>query len=332
MYLDHYGFNILPFELPPNLDFLYLGQEHKKALVHLRYALLNQDSFTLITGEVGAGKTILLQRLLRSIPKEKKVITVYQTQISPFDLIYTIAAQLGLIVDEKVSKGALLTKLTNYLNCPTNDRSIVIVVDEAQRMPLDTLEELRMLGGVSNHMPNTDINIILCGQPELRKIIQKPQLEQLHQRIKIKFHLTTLDLKETRNYIKYRLKCAGQFSVLFSDESMSAIFAFTHGLPRRINLLADTALACGFTDGSKTVGLQQIKDAVSELGWVKPKVSGRAKVSSIRSKISHFNAIPMLEIDSKEQILKHLVKIDNNLETIANGIQYLAAEKFRKAH
>jgi len=266
MYLQHFNFKVEPFALVPDSNFLFLSRTHKKALVYLNYALWNRDNFTLISGAIGTGKTILLQHLLKTVPEDTIIITINQTQISPTELLEVVADQLGFLKQKKQTKASLYKALNRFF-AHYGDRSIVFIIDEAQRMPMETIEELRLLVSSDLSKNNININIIFCGQPELRDMIESPELEQLNQRIRLKFDLKKLSYVETIEYIRYRLMRAGQTLDLFSNDSLAQIFQYTSGLPRKINMIADTALTCAFADGVQSITTAQIDDAASELQW-----------------------------------------------------------------
>lgn len=265
MYLEHFGFKVEPFEIAPNSDFLYLSKAHKKAFTYLNYALWNKDTFTLLTGDIGSGKTILLQHLLKTMPDTAEVVTLYQTQLSPYELLYVIAEQLKLVAGEELPKPKLFNLINEYIL--HSEKNIVLVIDEAQSFSRETLEELRLLAGMDILNARTNINIILCGQPELKKIVESGALEQLNQRIKLRFHLISLDFNETKEYISFRINKAGQKLEIFTLDAIKKIYEITNGLPRLINVIADTALTCGYADGFYAISSKQICEAQQELGW-----------------------------------------------------------------
>ncbi len=286
MYLEHYGFQLEPFEIAPNSEFLYLSKAHKKAFTYLNYALWNKDTFTLLTGEIGSGKTILLQHLLKTMPSSAKVVTIYQTQLTPYELLYVIAENLELIDGEDLPKSKLYQRINDYLK--TTDKNVVLVIDEAQCFSLETLEELRLLAGIDIFSGKTNMNIILCGQPELKNIVESGSLEQLNQRIKLRFHLSKLDLEETKAYIQFRVAKAGQKLEIFTLDAMKRIFEYTEGLPRLINVLADTALTCGYADGFYAISSKQIDDAGRELNWdITSNSKGNAQILRPRKAIDN---------------------------------------------
>lgn len=326
MYLEHFGFNREPFDIAPNSDFLYLSKAHKKAFTYLSYAVWNKDTFTLLTGEIGSGKTILLQHLLNTLPKSAVVLTIYQTQLSPYELLYDIAEQLGLVSGEEVPKPRLFQLLNN---CILNSRkNIVIVVDEAQSFSVKTLEELRLLAGIDIRNAGTNINIVLCGQPELKGLVEGGELEQLNQRIKLRFHLTPLDFSETREYVRYRTRKAGQKLDVFTLDAIKKIYEFTGGVPRLINVLADTALTCGYADGFYAVSARQVIDARSELGWDKhpPRSSKPQSGKNAKGKVVDLQRVRAGDAQFNRELALTVNRMERHLFDIAHSLRQLITE------
>ncbi len=326
MYLQHFNFEVEPFALAPDSNFLFLSRTHKKALVYLNYALWNRDNFTLISGAIGSGKTILLQRLLKTVPEDTIVVTINQTQVSPIELLEVVVDQLGLTKPEKPTKPRLYKILKDFF-ASHSDKSVVFVIDEAQRMPMATLEELRLLASNDLTETNININIILCGQPELRTMIECPELEQLNQRIRLKFDLKELGSLETIEYIRYRLMRSGQTLDLFSNNSLTRIFQCTNGLPRKINMMCDTALTCAFADGLKSITTAQIDDAASELQWAQldnQTILDREVSSPEAEKIIRLKPHKKPQLRDDNEIAKHLQNIEMQLSKIANTLNVLS--------
>lgn len=323
MYLEHYGFKVEPFEIAPNTDFLYLSRGHKKAFTYLNYALWNKDTFTLLTGDIGSGKTILLQHLLKTMPTTAEVVTLYQTQLTPYELLYVIAEQLGLVTGEQLPKPKLFQLLNDYIF--ESEKNIVLVIDEAQRFSRETLEELRLLAGIDIHNSKTNINIILCGQPELKNIVESGTIEQLNQRIKLRFHLTPLDFNETKEYITFRVQKAGQKLEVFTLDAIKKIYEVTNGLPRLINVIADTALTCGYADGFYAISSKQVDEAKQELGWDKnpPRLIWEEEKNTESNVVSlpRGAGVSSEEFDKFESAVS---KIERHLEDIASSLRVLS--------
>lgn len=324
MYLEHFGFAVEPFEIAPNSDFLYLSRAHKKAFTYLNYALWNKDTFTLLTGDIGSGKTILLQHLLKTMPNTAEVVTLYQTQLSPYELLYVIAEQLKLVSGEQLPKPKLFQLINNYIL--ESDKNIVLIIDEAQSFSRETLEELRLLAGIDILSSKTNINIILCGQPELKEIVESGALEQLNQRIKLRFHLTQLDYAETKEYITFRVRKAGQKLEIFTLDAIKKIYEITNGLPRLINILADTALTCGYADGFYAISSKQVEDAFSELNW--DSISQFSKKNGRNENVVRFSGIPT---DAKSAVSAaaepaYVLRLESHLSRIADALEKIAEQ------
>jgi len=329
MYLQYFNFKLEPFALVPDSDFLFLSRTHKKALLYLNYALWNHNNFTLISGDVGTGKTILLQHVLKTVPEDSIVITINQTQISPIELLEVVANKIGFINAKKNNKASLY-KLINGFFSHYKDRTIVFIIDEAQRLPIETLEELRLLVSNDLNKKDSNINVILCGQPELREIIESPKLEQLDQRIRLKFDLKRLNRIETIEYIRYRLTRAGQTLDLFSNESLARIYQYTNGLPRKINLIADTALTCAFADGITSITTTQVDDAASELQWEKPDDETSLNNCTTllgTDKIIRLKPIKKLLTEVERGKFEGLKAIEIQLSRIADSLETLSSTK-----
>lgn len=318
MYLEHFGFDVEPFEIAPNSDFLYLSKEHKKAFTYLNYALWNKDTFTMLTGDIGSGKTILLQYLLKTMPSTAEIVVLYQTQLTPYELLYAIAEKLNLVTGEELPKPKLFQLINRYIS--ESKKNVVMVVDEAQSFSRETMEELRLLAGIDLLQAKSNINIILCGQPELKYLIEGGSLEQLNQRIKLRFELTPLDFAETKEYINFRVNKAGQKLEIFTQDAVRRIFELTGGVPRLINVLADTALTCGYADGFYAISSKQVEEAREELGWgnrgpiVKTEKNPRNNVVELQ---------PKTDKKENESILAAVNGIERHLSDIAASLRQL---------
>lgn len=323
MYLEHFGFAREPFDIAPNADFLYLSKAHKKAFTYLSYALWNKDTFTLLTGDIGSGKTILLQHLLNTMPETAEVITIYQTQLTPYELLYDIAEQLGLLSGQEVPKPRLFQLLSDCIL--KAEKNIVIVVDEAQSFSRETLEELRLLAGIDIFNAKTNVNIVLCGQPELKGIVEGGSLEQLNQRIKLRFHLTPLGFDEAKEYIRFRVNKAGQKLEIFTLDAVKKIYEYTGGVPRLINVLADTALTCGYADGFYAISSRQIEEAKGELGWDrKPPAKPKGKAAG---NVVELQRSPGSEALVSKDMATAVNRIEGHLSDIAHSLKQIVMEK-----
>ncbi|MBX3707400.1 MAG: XrtA-associated ATPase [Pseudomonadales bacterium] len=267
MYQEYYGLTGKPFQLSPDANFFYPSSEHKRALSFLDYGLDQQDGFIVITGDVGTGKTTLVQMLLRRLdPRETLVANLVTTQVGDDDLLQLIAAQFGLRVNN-ASKAVLLRELERlFLQQRREGRRVLLIVDEAQNLPAAAIEELRML---SNFQAGGKplLQVFLLGQEEFRVTLLGPGFEQLRQRVIATYHLNPLDEAETRAYIEYRLSLVGWANdPFFTDDAYAAIYGFCKGVPRRLNNLCDRLLLYAFLEELHHID-GSVVDAVSrEIG------------------------------------------------------------------
>lgn len=274
MYLQHFGLEQQPFQLTPDADFLYLSKAHNRAKSYMEYTVWNRDGFVVITGEIGSGKTTLIQQLLRTVDENVLIARIYQTQLNEIEFFQAILHELGLD-PFNAGKVELISMLNNFLlEQYAQGRQVILIVDEAQNLSKRVLEELRMLTGMETDEERI-LNLILVGQPELKNLLDAPGMEQLSQRIRFRFHLAALDEDDIQNYINHRLEVAGiqknksnTIPKIIKDECIPVIYRYTGGIPRLINSLCDTALICAFVENKKTVTSNTIEEAVNELQWV----------------------------------------------------------------
>ncbi len=265
MYTQFYGFKEKPFKLVPDPRFLYLSEAHRAALNHLQYGLEDRNGFVVITGEVGSGKTLLLRVLMNSLPRTTRMARVINTNFNAHEMLEHVLNEFGLETGEE-TKPKLLSMLTQYLLKAFAERkAALLVIDEAQNLSLDALEELRM---ISNLETNTEklIQIVMVGQPQLRYKLNLPDLEQLKQRITVQYHLPALSEADTYGYVKHRLQVSrGEVEGLFTDEALRGIYEYSHGIPRLINVIADAALRLGYAEEKSVVDGALVDDVSREL-------------------------------------------------------------------
>ena len=265
-YLEHFKLEEQPFRLTPDPEFLYWSKQHARAKAYMESTIWLADGFVVITGEIGSGKTTLLQSFLGELDEDVTYALVSQTQLTPTQFLQAVLTEFGFKPFNK-RKVELLDMLNSYLiEQYSNGKKVVLIVDEAQNLSNKVLEEIRMLSGIETHKEKV-LRIILAGQPELKNTIESPDLRQLAQRVRLKFHVGPLDEREIHEYIRHRLAIAGRQEQLFEDDTYDIIHRYTGGVPRLINTLCDTALLCSFADEKETVGSDDIMAAVSELNW-----------------------------------------------------------------
>ncbi|MDF1582919.1 MAG: AAA family ATPase [Methyloprofundus sp.] len=263
MYTKFYGLTKKPFSLIPDPSFLYLSAKHKKALTTLQYGLVSQAGFTVITGEIGSGKTTLVRSLLEKIQAQCEVGLITNTHSAFGDLLTWVLAAFN-IESTASNKAERYRAFVDFITEKSKtDTRVVLIVDEAQNMDIQTLEELRLLSNI-----NTDqqimLQLILVGQPELVDKLNQPELVQFSQRISIEYHLNPLSYEETEQYIDFRLKVAGSTEKIFQPSACAALFYYSGGVPRLINNLGDLALVFAFAADKKKINWKVIVDVVSE--------------------------------------------------------------------
>ncbi len=266
MYEAFYGLSTKPFQLNPDPAFYYASKQHRRAKAYLEYGVSRNEGFIVITGEIGAGKTMVLRSLIESL-NGSNVITghLVTTQLGAEDTLRMVGAAFGFRVKD-VPKSELLITLEAFLISQTSKgKRCLLVVDEAQNLTPRAVEELRML---SNFQFGNQalLQSFLVGQPEFREILQQPEMEQFRQRVAATCHIGPLDLEETRGYIEHRLKCAGSSGKpSFEPGVFDAIFKASGGIPRRINSVADRLLLAGFLAGRTNLTVADVTEVVTEL-------------------------------------------------------------------
>ncbi len=268
MYLELFKLQDLPFRLSPDPAFLYLSKHHARAKAYMESTIWFTDGFVVITGEIGSGKTTLIETFLRELEKDVVVAQVNQTQLSPTEFLQSVLVQFGFS-PFKMKKAEVLSTLNTFLiEQYANNRKVLLIIDEAQNLSDRVLEEVRMLSGVETTKEKV-LRIILAGQPELNEKLNSPELLQLTQRVRLRFHLTPLSKADSRAYIQHRLEVAGsQGRQIFHESCFGTIFRYTGGTPRLINTLCDTSMMAAFARDSDTVALEDIETAIRELQWV----------------------------------------------------------------
>jgi general secretion pathway protein A len=267
MYLEPFKLKELPFRLSPDPQFLYLSKQHARAKAYMESTIWFTDGFVVITGEIGSGKTTLIESFLKEVPADVVVAQINQTQVSAIDFLQAVLVQFGFS-PFKMRKGELISTLNSFLiEQYAAGRKVLLIVDEAQNLSMRVLEEIRMLSGVETTKEKV-LRIILAGQPELNHKLDDPALEQLAQRVRLRFHLQNLTDAETQSYIQHRLDVAGAGDrEPFTADTFPEICRYTGGVPRLINTLCDTAMMAAYTADRGVVTRADIASAVAELQW-----------------------------------------------------------------
>jgi general secretion pathway protein A len=252
-----------PFSLNPDPSYLYLGRNHSRALTILEYGIASESGITVITGEIGAGKTTLVRHLLNEMDNDCVIGLISNTHKSFGELIHWISMAFGLKHEGK-DKVALYNQFVEYMiDQYAHGRRVVLIVDEAQNLDAEALEELRVVSNI-NADKDLVIQLVLVGQPELRETLSRPDLKQFTQRISAYFHLQSLSREETGEYVKHRLGVAGVAREIFDAEALDLVFENSEGVPRLINTLCHLALTYAFADGSKTVTADVLRHVLED--------------------------------------------------------------------
>jgi len=263
MYEAHYGLREKPFSILPDPDLIYWGQTHRMAFAMLEFGVLNNAGFSVVTGEVGSGKTTLVRHLLRKIDaRAVNIGLISNTPQSRADLLQSIMLSLNLPYEG--STPALVKNFEVFLYAHhARGRKTIIIIDEAQNLNADALEGLRMLSNI-NVDKSQFLQLMLVGQPQLKKILCRPQLLQFAQRVSSDFHLKALAPDEVAQYIGFRLNAVGSHEHLFSQEACTLIAEASSGIPRTINILCDTALVYGFATGAGYITSKLVHDVIED--------------------------------------------------------------------
>ena len=266
MYIEQFKLRELPFRLTPDPAFLYPSQMHARARAYMESTIWFTDGFVVITGEIGSGKTTLIETFLKEVGDDVVVAQINQTQVSPIEFLQAVLVQFGFH-PFKMRKAEILSTLNDFLiQQYANGRKVLLIVDEAQNLSLKVLEELRLLSGVET-IKEKVLRIILAGQPELNAKLDSPELVQLRQRVRLRFHLSALSEQEMVAYVRHRLAVAGATSEIFEADTYPLLYRYTGGIPRLINTLCDTCMLGAFAQERDVVGLPIVRAAIEELQW-----------------------------------------------------------------
>ncbi len=267
MYTSFFGLNEKPFAITPDPRYLFMSARHGEALAHLVYGVTESGGFIQLTGEVGTGKTMLVRTLLLNrMPANADVAVVLNPQLSAREFLVSICEELGVAVpEERGSIKALIDTLNSHLlNAHANGRRTILVVDEAQNLAPEVLEEVRLLTNLETAKQKL-LQIILIGQEELRDLLARTDLRQLAQRITGRYHLEPLSRDETADYIEHRLKVAGALGEVFDAGAKREVFRHSQGVPRLINVICDRALLGAYSGGNRRVNRRMIRRAAAEI-------------------------------------------------------------------
>lgn len=266
MYAEFYNLKAMPFQLTPDYQFFFESQEHKRAFAHLIYGLAQEEGFIVITGEIGAGKTMLVERLWSQLDSQKFAgVRISTTNVSGDDLLKLVAHHLGLPT-EPADKATLLRRLEqSFSRTISAGKRCLLVIDEVQNLPFTALEELRMLSNMTIE-GRAPFQCLLLGQPQFREMLSDKKLQQLEQRVLASYHLGPLNLRDTTGYVEHRLRTAGwSGDPLFEDGAFAALHRYSSGIPRKINTLCSRALLSGYLEETHVITEEMLTDLAEEL-------------------------------------------------------------------
>jgi general secretion pathway protein A len=280
MYLSFFGLSEKPFAITPDPRYLYLSERHAEALAHLLYGINESGGFIQLTGEVGTGKTTVVRTLLSRVPHHADVAVILNPRVTPVEFLLTICEELGLGIEpaDRNSVKQMVDALNRRLLAAHADgRRIIVIVDEAQNLSADVLEQVRLLTNLETPTQKL-LQIILIGQPELRELLDRTDLRQLAQRITGRYHLEPLSREETRGYVRHRLHVAGAAEEIFTPAALAEVHRLAAGVPRVINVTCDRALLGAYTQETRKVSAALVRLAAGEvygrrflpvwLGWL----------------------------------------------------------------
>lgn len=278
MYRSFYGLTLKPFQISSDPKFLWLGEKHQEALAVLKYGILDNRGFLLLTGDVGTGKTTLINALVNSLGPDTVVAHVPDPGLAMMDFFNYIASAFGM-EEQFATKGAFLVRFRAFLEkAHTSRKQVLLIIDEAQRLDAKLLEEIRLLSNIELQQTKL-INIFFVGQDEFSDILSRSENRALLQRMTLNYHIDPLTEEETGRFLKHRLKVAGTEKKIFSATAISEIFAFSGGYPRLMNIICDHAMLTGYVKGVKAIDGEMIAECAKELRLPKRQVRNPAPIS-----------------------------------------------------
>jgi general secretion pathway protein A len=275
MYNEYFGLDEAPFSIAPDPRYLYMSDQHREALAHLLYGIRSAGGFVLLTGEVGTGKTTICRYLLEQLPDQTDVAFIFNPRLSAQELLATVCDEFGIAYPQGETGSKILVDRLNafLLEDHARGRRAVLIIDEAQNLSIDVLEQLRLLTNLETNRHKL-LQIILLGQPELQTLLATPQLRQLSQRIIARYHLKPLTQVDVAAYVSHRLSVAGLEHDLFSRRAIRMLYRLSRGVPRIINIICDRAFLGAYATGQRHITRQLLRRAareVSGVGSLRPK-------------------------------------------------------------
>ena len=321
MYDNHFGLKETPFTIAPDPRFLYMSERHREALAHLVYGFETDGGFVMLTGEVGTGKTTISRCLLEQLPDNSNVAVVLNPKLSAKELLETICDELHIEYPEgNTSLKTFIDRINAYLlETNAQGRKTVVIIEEAQNLEMDVLEQLRLLTNLETNQRKL-LQIIMIGQPELLQLLARPELRQLEQRITARYHLLPLSRKDTIDYIKHRLEVAGLKEPVFSFPLLKKVYKYTGGIPRKINLLCDRAMLGAYVQNQKTINKKILDRAAREVFGESVQVGKSEKFWSTKTAVALATVVMVIVggfvvYSHKERFAQVVARLKNSFQT-----------------
>jgi general secretion pathway protein A len=285
MYAAYFGLKENPFNLSPDPRYFYFSRQHREALNHLIYGITEKKGFIVVTGGIGTGKTTICRTLLANLEDTVESALIFNSAITDMELLEAIHQELHLSLNghEKTKKRYIDALNAFLLKCFAAGRNVVLLIDEAQNLSRDVLEQLRLLSNLETDREKL-IQIVLVGQPELQDLLMSPALRQLNERITVRYNLGPLDRRSVPNYIRHRLAVAGApEKATFSAPACRLIYRYSKGIPRRINAICDRAMLIAYARGQTTVNWKTARNAIADIGKHYLRIERGQPVTSLRA-------------------------------------------------
>ena len=338
MYTEFFNLRVKPFELVPNPEFLFQSRSHRKALNYLKYGLHERAGFILLTGEVGSGKTTIVRNIINEMGSDVALSMLFNTKVSNKQVLAMINEDFGLNVVGK-DKITLLRNLNDFLvSIHAQKRRAVVIIDEAQNLSPSALEEIRLLSNLEAANAKL-LQIVLVGQPELKKTIARYELRQLRQRISVHSQIDPLTRSETEDYVYYRLETAGNRSALaWGEGTFDVLFKYSQGIPRLVNVFCDYILLAACVEGTTELSMEFVQDVIGDVSWDKHVAEHAA------DDLTSFKAMPRQclvdrlsayeqKMSALEALLSHRDEINHELraqKALLNEIMEIQEKGFRR--
>jgi general secretion pathway protein A len=313
MYEKFYGLKEKPFQIVPNPSYLFMSSVHENALTYLEYGLMENLGFILLTGEIGTGKTTLVRHIMDQFESEKEIAVIFNTNVTVDELICLILQSFELEPEAGKKTKNLDIFYQFLIEKYAENKHVLLIIDEAQNLSDEALEEIRMLSNLQSDEHNL-IQIMLVGQPELKKKLQQPDHNPFAQRIAVNFFLSGLNDKETNSYIAYRLEKAGGRPDIFSQEAINMVYQASGGIPRSINLLCDASLVYGFGYEQETIDTKVVEQVIEDKGGM--GINNETKKEKV------FTTLASIHVDN-EEVYSYLHRVDDMVQLVQRQVDYL---------